>query len=298
MKGLCIALGSFDGLHKGHMSVIEQCLSVSAQKDLTPSVMLFERHPLYDLCGKAPDSLLTEADRNGILASLGVNVLRVGFPRIRNMTAREFVKEVLLKNGAEAVCCGFNYRFAKDRQGDAVTLKKICAEYGVEVFVSEAYVLDGVTVSSTEIRAALKNGETERANRMLGRPFGYTLRVVHGDHRGTGMGFPTVNQIFPPGLIVPKYGVYASISRVGEKCFPSVTNVGIRPTVGNDVLLSETNIIGFSGDLYGEDVKVSLLAYMRGECAFPDFEALSKQIGVDAARAAKIFEDKLGEKIE
>ena len=298
MKQTCIALGSFDGLHKGHMSVIEKCISVSVQKGLTPAVMLFDRHPLYDICGKAPDSLLMHSDRDKLLSEMGLKIIGVSFPEIRSMTARQFVEEILVKNNAGAVCCGFNYRFAKDREGDPDLLQKICAEYGIEVFITDSFTLDGVTVSSTAIRTALKNGETEKANEMLGRPFGYTLTVVHGDHRGTGMGFPTVNQVLPEGLIVPKYGVYASVSCVNGINYPSVTNIGIRPTVGNDILLSETNIIGFSGDIYNQMVKVSLLSYIRGETAFPDFEALSRQIKKDVVQAAEIYKEKFGEQVE
>ncbi|MCQ2462800.1 MAG: riboflavin biosynthesis protein RibF [Clostridia bacterium] len=279
------------------MSVIEKCISVSEKKNLAPAVMLFERHPLYDISGKAPDALLTQTQRNEILSSLGVKIIRVSFPEIRSMAAEQFVKAILIKNGAEAVCCGFNYRFARDRQGDPDTLKAICTEYGIEAFVLDAYMLDGAVVSSTAIRAALKSGETERANEMLGRPFGYTLPVVHGDRRGTGMGFPTANQIFPDGLIVPKYGVYASMAQVNGKAYPSVTNIGIRPTVGSNVLLSETNIIGFSENIYGQDITVRLLSYLRGETTFPDFEALSRQIADDAAQALKIYDEGIGEKI-
>jgi riboflavin kinase/FMN adenylyltransferase len=139
----------------------------------------------------------------------------------------------------------------------------------------------GEAVSSTRIRAELARGNLEDANAMLGRPFGYTLEVVEGEHIGRTLGAPTLNQRFPPGFAVPKYGVYASQAFAGGEWRASVTNIGVRPCFGGTQLQSETHILAFAGDLYGVRVPVRLLRYLRGERRFASLEELKEQIGKD-----------------
>lgn len=146
----------------------------------------------------------------------------------------------------------------------------------------------GLPVSSTRIRAALEQGRPEEANAMLGRPFCYDFTVVGGDRRGRKLGAPTINQFFPSGFVVPKFGVYASKTLVEGRYHPSVTNIGMRPTIGTQSLRSETYIMDFSGDLYGQNIEVSLLHFLRGEVRFESLDALRAQIAADA-QAARNF---------
>lgn len=284
-----VALGSFDGLHKGHMSVIACALSFK-ECGLTPLVMLFDTHPLKCLTGKAPAEILQPELRAGILQNRGVASEIISFEEIRSLSCREFFIKILLeKLNAGAVCCGLNYRFGVGGSGGIGELKELCAEFGVELKISPEVSHSGSPVSSTRIRQAIENGDIPLANAMLGREFRYKYTVVSGDRRGRLMGAPTINQHFGENFIVPKNGVYASVTVVDGKDYPSVTNIGLRPSFENTDLRSETCILGFSGDLYGKDIEVRLLQYLRGEMKFESMEALGNRIRADAETSKEIY---------
>lgn len=286
-----VALGNFDGLHRGHMRVLEKACQEAACLNMIPSVLLFDVHPQTLIGKKAPDLLMTDSDRNSILTAMGLNIIAMPFASLREMNCSEFVSEVLAdKLNAGAVCCGFNYRFGKAASGDVSVLESECKKNGIRVLVADEEDFNSSPVSSTRIRRALLDGKPIEAAQMLGRPFSYCLNVIHGDARGRTIGFPTINQQFSEGLLVPKHGVYASSVETHGKTYPGVTNVGVRPTVGGGILLSETCILGFSGDLYNHSVRVSLLEYLRDEIAFSDFKDLKKQISSDAEHAEMIYE--------
>ncbi|MBQ8209404.1 MAG: bifunctional riboflavin kinase/FAD synthetase [Clostridia bacterium] len=289
-KKTAVALGTFDGLHKGHMSVINKAV---IQKDygLLPVILLFSEHPRTALTGKPKKTLFCGEVKDRIIRNTGCVPYTIDFNRIKNMSAEEFVKEILVKElNAKAVCCGFNYRFAKDASGDSDTLKQLCNKYGISVTVSDEVVFEGESINSTRIRKAIENGDIRKANEMLGRHFSYSFEVVDGDHRGRTLGFPTINQFFCEDLTVPEFGVYASAAFVEGKWYPAVTNIGIRPTVGNSTPRSETSIIGWEGNLYGTFTEVALIEYLREEIKFPDFDALKEQIKKDSELATEIFE--------
>ena len=194
------------------------------------------------------------------------------------------------------VCCGFNYTFGDKGRGTPEMLDRMCAEKGVVFEAADATVLDGTPVSSTRIRNALAGGNVELANRMLGRPFQYRQQVVDGDKRGRTWGIPTINQPYPEELVVPRHGVYASRCVVDGRTYFGATNIGVRPTVReNDILSSETYLLDYEGDLYGKYVDVCLLKFLRPEKKFDSFEALEEQIHTDIATVRKISElDVLG----
>ena len=284
-----VALGSFDGLHKGHMSVIACALSFK-ECGLTPLVMLFDSHPLKCLTGKAPAEILQPSLRDEILENRGVVSEVISFEEIMNLTCREFFIKILLeKLNAGAVCCGFNYRFGVGGSGGTEELKALCNEFGVELKISPEIEQSGSPVSSTRIRQAIESGNIPLANAMLGREFRYKYTVVSGDKRGRLMGAPTINQHFGENFVVPKNGVYASVTVVGKNEYPSVTNIGLRPSFENEDLRSETCILGFSGDLYGKDIEVRLLQYLRGEMKFESMEALGNRIKADAETSKEIY---------
>ena len=275
-----LALGTFDGLHTGHMSVIS--LAKGAGEDMTPAVLLFSQHPLEVLTGSAPQTLADAGSEAALLASSGVKIVRMDFNSIRGMTPREFVAEVLVRRlNAGFAACGFNYRFGKNGEGNPGTLAEICAEYGIRTAVAAEVDYGGAPVSSTRIRDALKRGDITAANAMLGRAFSYELEVCHGSERGRLLGFPTINQRFPENFCIPAFGVYASETVVDGRTYRSLTNVGMRPTVGSDAPSSETFIEGFSGYLYGRKIRVSLLRYVRPEVKFDSLDGLKEQIGRD-----------------
>ncbi len=284
-----VALGSFDGLHKGHMSVIACALSFR-ERGLCPLVMLFDSHPLKSLSGKAPAEILQPVLRDEILKSRGVESIIISFEEIKDLSCREFFTEILLeKLNAGALCCGMNYRFGKGGSGGISELDALCKEFGVELKISPEITFGGSPVSSTRIRHAVENGDIPLANAMLGREFRYKYTVVSGDKRGRLMGAPTINQHFGSNFVIPKKGVYASVTVVDSKEYPSVTNIGLRPSFENEDLRSETCILDFSGDLYGKEIEVRLMQYLRGEMKFDSMERLGKQIRLDAEASKEIY---------
>lgn len=296
-KRTALALGSFDGLHKGHMQVMLAAAKQS-KNGLCPKLVRFDVHPASVLCGKAPARLLTDEQRRAILKQYDVQEEVLSFSEIRNLSPERFVKEILAdKLRAAFVSCGFNYRFGKNGEGTCAMLQSLCAENGIDCFVAPEVLFENAAVSATRIRACLQEGQVEQANAMLTRPFYYDFEVVGGDRRGRLMGTPTINQYFPDGFLVPKYGVYASFVEMDGNIFPAVTNIGLRPTFGGMGERSETWIIDFSGDLYGQHIPVHLLSFLRNEVKFDSMDALRQQILQDA-EAGKNAVEKFFKKVE
>jgi riboflavin kinase/FMN adenylyltransferase len=277
-----IALGAFDGLHTAHRTVLARAESLVEAEGLVPSVLLFDSHPQQFLRGCAPPQLLTDGDRDEMLRSMGLEILTVPFQDVMSYEPRRFFSEILLGHfGARALCCGYHYRFGRQGAGDPSLLLRLCAERGIRLEVVPMVKYGNAPVSSTRIRACLAQGNLDDANAMLGRPFGYAFAVENGARIGHALGVPTLNQRFPPGFAVPKYGVYASQAFAEGKWRPSVTNIGVRPSFGGHEPRSETHIVGFSGVLYGRKVPVRLLRYVREERRFGTAEELSRQIRKD-----------------
>lgn len=287
--GLAVALGTFDGFHSGHKKVIENVIK-SGEK---PAVLLFNEHPQKVLFSKSPGELITEKTRNELLQSWGVEPIVLDFAEISGLSYEEFFYDILVnKIGATTLSCGFNYRFGAKAMGDSQKLRQLCEKENMQLFVSEAVIYNGEPVSSTRIRQAVKDGDIELANAMLGREFSYDFLVVHGDARGRTINSPTINQFFSEDFIVPQYGVYASFSVIDGKKYPSVTNVGVRPTIGNSQKRSETNIVGYDGDLYDKNIDVHLLKKIRGEIKFPGLDELRAQIEKDRELSVRISKEK------
>lgn len=285
--GTSLALGTFDGLHLGHKAVIEAAKNAVG----VPAVLMFNEHPQRLLSGNAPGELITKQKEKELLFKWGVKPEYIDFGAICDLSAEEFFCDILISRlRVKSLSCGFNYRFGKNAAGNAGLLKELCEKHGVSIAVLEPVMFDNRPISSTRIRNALKYGEIDNANKMLGRNFSYDFTVVHGDARGRTIGSPTINQFFPEGFTVPEFGVYASYTVVGGKLYPSVTNIGIRPTIGNSPERSETNILGVNEDLYGKNIEVGLIKKLRGEMKFSSIDELSVQIAKDRESAVKIFD--------
>ena len=277
-----VALGNFDGMHVGHMAVLEAAKSFESE-GLLPVAVLFDEHSLKAITGKAPAMLMTVTERNRIINENGLRIETLVFNEIRDLSPSDFVEKILVgRLGAAAVCCGYNYRFGKGASGTAQTMSEICGRLGLQCRVSGEVDVDRCAVSSTKIRGFIENGEIEKANKMLGRPFGFSSRVIDGDKRGRVLGFPTINQIIPEELAMPRFGVYQSVVTVNGEKYKGVTNVGRRPTVGTEKILSETHILDFDRDIYGENVDVRLIKFIRPEKKFSSFDELARQIKSDA----------------
>ena len=294
-KKLCgdclLALGNFDGIHKGHRAVLKKALSEAKKRGLVPAVLLFDEHPKKALFGAAPPELITESDKRQQLSKMGFSLVTVRFSEVQNLSCKDFLTKIYCSLNVRAISCGYNYRFGKDAKGDTGTLKAECEKLGIALFVAKEQIHENEPISSTRIRNALADGNVCAANAMLGREFSYCLEVVSGDRRGRLLGFPTINQFFPDNFVRLRRGVYASKVILSKKSYAAVTNIGVRPTVDGESFRSETCILGFSGDLYGAEVEVFLLKFLRDEQKFENLEKLTEAIEGDAKTAARIFEN-------
>ena len=279
-----VALGNFDGMHLGHIAVLNEALK-AAGDIFTPCALLFSEHSIKSLTGIAPPKLMTDEERRNFITDFGFEIEEIDFNRICSFSPQEFVDEVLVKKlNAGSVVCGYNYRFGKNALGNAQTLKQLCAEKGIDCRIVNEVDYDGEAISSTVIRKLIENGEITKANNMLGRKFGFTSPVIHGDERGRSWGFPTANQLLPDGFVMPKFGVYASEVTVNGRIFKGVTNIGKRPTVGTEIVLSETYIIDLNENLYDKKADIRLIDFIRPEKKFGSFRELAEQIKSDTEK--------------
>lgn len=227
------------------------------------------------------------------MAKMGVKYLYApDFAEVCTLSDEDFVKKILIdKLNAGFACCGRSFRFGKGGCGTPERLGKIGARYGMRVEVVQDVCLDGQIISSTRIREHIRRGEIEQANRLLGYELWYRLPVVKGNEIGRTISFPTINQIIPDTNIIPRYGVYKSYVEIDGRQYHGVTNIGVKPTVehrsdGTGAVM-ETHIIGFEGDLYGQDIAVALVRFIRPERKFAGLEELKQQIALDKENALK-----------
>ena len=276
-----VALGSFDGLHAGHQCVLQSALSFR-EDGLLPLCLLFDVHPQAVLRGFAPPLLMLPDERDAQLRDMGFSLRTVSFAAVCDMEPEAFVRAVLCERlHARAVSCGYNYRFGKGGAGDAQCLENLCERYGVQCRVCPPVERDGEPVSSTRIRALLEAGDPESAAALLTRPFSFTETVVHGAENGRLYGYPTINQHLPQGLVTPKFGVYVSRTCVDGVWYDSLTNIGTRPTLPDGTPVCETHILGVDETLYGREITVSLMRYLRAEKKFGSLGEVFRQVRLD-----------------
>ena len=276
-KNTAVAMGYFDGIHIGHQFLIKQMQDYAEKNNLDKAVFTFTKTVKLGHKGK---DILSIYQKVNIMKDIGVDLFySPDFMEFAALTPEQFVDDVLIKSmGAKALFCGESFCFGKNRAGNVTVLKELCASRGVEVFIVPTVELDGVTVSSTEIRGALTEGNIEKANRMLGRPYAIDFEVVHGKKLGRTLGTPTINQIYPNSMCTPKEGVYITVTEVTGERYPSATGFGNRPTVNGDTLSCETTLADFSGDLYKKNIKVEFYSYLFPTQKFENVEQLKAMI--------------------
>ncbi len=291
-KGTAVALGYFDGIHIGHQAVLNKALHKAEEKGLTPVVMLFDIHPRKLLTGKVPPMLLSEERKRVLLKRMGFEVFDFDFRKAMNYSPEEFEEKILLGQlNAKVVVCGYDYHYGKGGMGSPETLKNELTPRNIEVYSLPPVYLGDEAVSSTKIRHLINDGEIKKANAMLGDYFTYDFTVEKGDGIGHKLGFPTINQFFPKDFIIPEYGVYASRVKLDGKYYSSVTNIGTRPTVSGESMRSETCIFDFEGDLYGKNVEVSLIEFIRKEKKFASLDELKEAVSKDIMTAKEIYKE-------
>ncbi len=282
-----LALGSFDGVHLGHAALIGRAVKIACERGLAPAVFTFNEEPGVIPSKAGARSLTDLKEKLSLIASLGAKfALLEDFSRIRGYSPERFVSDILVRDGhAKCAVCGFNFRFGAGGSGTCETLRELMPDGGCEIV--EPVTLDGLTVSSSEIRRLLEDGNVERAARLLGREFSLELPVVHGKELGRTLGLPTVNQNPPKARVIPANGIYAASVELDGRRYKAVTNVGSRPTTDGDsaAVNLETHIIGFDGDLYGRLVRVCFARRLRDERRFDSLAELQAQIRRDIAAA-------------
>lgn len=282
-----VALGLFDGVHLGHRAV----LRLAVDSGFVPSVFTFEPETVCRAKGQT-GFIYTAEEKASLLRQCGIReIYPVAFGDVCGLGGDEFVKNILIdRMNAGFLCCGGNFRFGKNASCGAEELKELGRKYGIRVEIAGDVVRNGETVSSTAVRKALEAGDVSGAEKLLGRHYMIEKEVCSGAHVGRTIGFPTVNQIYGKGQLVPKFGVYASRVSLGRESFAAVTNVGVKPTVNySGAPLAETHIMGFRGDIYGETVKTELLEFIRAEMRFSALDELKAQISRDTEAAMDIF---------
>ena len=288
-----VTLGNFDGVHRGHQFVIAQVLDRSRQSGRPALLVTFRPHPLKIVRpASAPPLLQSHEAKMERIAALGVeHALVLPFtPAFASLSAESFVREVLHRGlGASSVYVGNNFNFGRGREGNLDLLRRLGSELGFEVPEVPDFRVLGSPVSSSRIRRAVHSGEVEFARELLGRPFSVSGRVVHGDARGAGLGFPTAN-LESPAEIVPADGVYVTRARVHGAERDAVTNVGSRPTFQSARFAIETHFLDPPGDLYGLPMEVLFLGRLRPEVRFDSADQLRRQIAADVARARRFFQ--------
>jgi riboflavin kinase/FMN adenylyltransferase len=292
-RGATVAIGNFDGVHLGHQAV----LKIAAEAAEAPlGVLTFEPHPREYFAPDAPPFRLMNATAKAHrLANVGVERLyELPFnDKLAALSPEAFCAEILRDRlGCVNVTVGADFCFGKGRAGSVETLKAFGQDMGFGVTIAELVASDGAQVSSTNIRTALSEGRPEDAAAMLGHLHRISSQVVRGDQRGRDLGYPTANMLID-GLHQPKYGVYAVRVEVlnGPNMggYDGVASLGIRPMFDGDVPNLETFVFDFSGDLYGADLSVALVAYLRPEAKFDSLDALITQMDADSAQARAIL---------
>lgn len=285
--GAVYAIGNFDGVHPGHRRLFDICRDIAERNGCKVCALTF------DGLEKDGGRLICADDRDRHLRNTGADfVLSEDFSAIRDMTPEQFTEEYLVKGlFPSAVVCGEDFRFGKGATGNAAMLEDLLEVHGIPLHIAETVIMDGAAVSTSRIKAALAAGDVPYASKLLGRRYSFAYPVKEGKHLGRSIGAPTINQHFPKGMFIPKFGVYAGDVDLDGIVYPCVTNIGVRPTVDDgDAVTAESYIIGYTGDLYGDAVRVSLTEYLRGEIKFDSVEALGEQIARDAATAGRVFE--------
>jgi riboflavin kinase/FMN adenylyltransferase len=288
---LHLAIGVFDGVHVGHQALVRAVAERARAEGATPMAATFDPLPIEVLAPGAPPSALSDIDdRVRLLERSGAAAVIVfRFTKeFADLAPEDFVMRISRAGHVRSICVGEDFQFGRDRSGDMAMLRLLGKEHGFKVDAAEPVTVDGEIVSSTRVRNALLAGDVSGAARLLGRPYDIAGIVEHGDKRGRSLGFPTVNLRLPQNRLLPRDGIYAVWAEVAGKRAMAAASLGIRPTFGGGERRLEAYLLDFSGDLYGDRIRIELVRRLRDELRFASAADLSAQIAkdVDQTRAA------------
>ena len=281
-----VALGFFDGVHLAHQKIISIAVDYAKKNSLSPIALSFDASPMELLSSDKVKYLTTKEEKKKIIEALGATASFLPLTKeLLSMEAENFVKEILVgEYNIKHAVCGYNYRFGKNGKGDTALLTKLGAEYGFEVTICDCEMLSGDSISSSRIRKLISSGEIEVANSLMGRNFALQGVVCEGKHLGRKLGFPTANVFFDEHTVTPKNGVYKTLVTIENKSYTAITNTGVNPTVGTEALRTETYIPDFNEDIYGKEIRIEFLSFIREERKFNSIEELKSQIQEDVDR--------------
>lgn len=287
-KKTAVAVGYFDGMHLGHQELVCQMMAYANSNDLIPTILTFDMHALRAV-GKGKQDLFPRAYTLQLAKETGVEIYAdLPFEKIRELDPDRFAQEVLGERflHADAVFCGTEFRYGKDRAGTTESLLLEGKSNSFSVHVVESVTIGGEVISTTKIKELVKEGRIREANRMLGKPYSICGEVVHGNHLAQGMGFATANIEMPDDVLSPPKGVYLTQTIYNGERFRSITNIGTRPTITDDIKsTAETHILDFHYDIYGKNICVLFHDFIRPEQRFDSVEQLKKVVKENIAFA-------------
>ncbi len=296
-----LTIGNFDGVHRGHRALLKQLKAGAQERGLVSCVMTFEPHPKeFFSPEQAPPRILNLRDKLCAFADIGID--RVVVEHFNNAFARlspeEFVSEIIVKQlNAKWILIGDDFCYGAKRAGNFASLKAAGKKYGFEVSNIHTVLEDGERISSSALRDALANGDMGQVSKLLGRPYGISGHVIHGQQLGRTLGFPTLNLAVANHLHHRKpatTGIFtAQVIGLSDKPLPAVASLGVRPTVEDEGrVLLETHIFDYKQEVYGKLITVELLEKIRDEAKYPDLDTLTKAIATDAMHARNYFQKK------
>jgi len=287
-----VTIGNFDGVHLGHQELIRQVVNAARGLKLKSVVITFDPHPvIFFHPGKVDLPISSNTGKQKLIARLGVDaLLTLQFnQRLANLDPETWVREILVeKLNARVVWLGYDFTFGRQRQGNIETLRTFGRQFRFQVNVLEPQKMNDAIISSTKIRELLNAGRVDAAATLLGRPHSVHGLVVSGDQKASAWGFPTVNLLVQGGLI-PAGGIYSGISVVDGRRYGAAIYIGHRPTLNKSDFRVEAHLLDFSGDLYGRDLPLLFLKYLRPDQKFDNFEALKAQVQLDCHQARQDF---------
>lgn len=282
------ALGFFDGVHLGHQALLTACEHLAQRSGCEAGAVTFDTHPDALVAKQAPPLINTLKDRCRMLPVKQLLVLPFDEELMR-MPWQTFLED-LIGRGAAGFVCGDDFRFGYKGQGNAHSLAEFCRERNMPYAIVPERTVDGVRISSTHIRSLIEAGDVETAAKFLGHPHFLSGQVVQGRQLGRTIGIPTANLLLPPGVVVPRLGVYACTCVVDGKKYMAVTNIGSRPTVEGHQVRAESWLLDFEGDLYGKELTLEFYKFLRPERKFPSLEELRAEILKNGEETRKYFE--------
>ncbi len=288
-----LTIGNFDGLHLGHQALISKLCSKAAETKAHAVAITFYPHPrVFFGIEQNPYNLMTQSEKNYMFERLGLDqVITLPFNKSLAATAAEdFLSDLISHFDLQGMVIGPDFSLGKDREGTIPAIQAFMRRFGIQVLRESPVTLNGQVVASEAIRTALANGHPELAAGMLGRPYSMSGKVQAGKKLGRRLGLPTANLAIEAEKFVPKYGVYASMTCLDGKSYPSVSSIGVRPTVEENALPNvETLLLDFDGDIYNEEIKVEFIQFIRPELKFDNLLDLSSRIEEDKVEARRIL---------